>query len=167
MVLSKEEVLQSYRQIADFMRELLRGMIGDEVEQYSDAELNDQGFNNLFPNTSPWGGWARVVYNFRPHGDNPDECLMRVMFLAPWPEGRPKPAPKPQRFLTAEQSWTEAPELVAFAKIFDQDCGNVPKVQSGLKTKKQPYVWVSSYQESIIRAFHRNYARRLGLKTGE
>lgn len=166
-VLSKEEILESYRQIADFMREFLRGMIGDEVEQYSDAELNDQGFNNLFPNTSPWGGWARVVYNFRPHGDNPDESLMRVMFLAPWPEGKPKPAPVPERFLSADQFWTEAPELAAFAKIFDQDCGNIPQVQRGLKAKSRPYVWMSGYQESIIRAFHRNYAERLGLADGE
>jgi len=167
IILSPEEQLENYRQTADFMREELRGMIGEAIEQYSDAELNEQGFNNLFPNTSPWGGWARVVYNFRPHGDNPDEALMRVMFLAPWPEGKEKPEPVAQRFLSADQSWTEAPELVSFAKIFDQDCGNIPKVQSGLKAKSQPYVWVSGYQESIIRGFHRNYAERLGLADGE
>ena len=167
MVLTQEQAIDIYHQTADFMRETLREMIGDEVEQYSDAELNDQGFNNIFPNTSPWGGWARVVYNFRPNGDNPDESLMRVMFLAPWPEGKPKPAPKEQRFLSADQYWTEAPELVAFAKIFDQDVGNLPYVQAGLKAKSQPYVWMSAYQESIIRAFHRNYAERLGLGEGE
>ena len=167
MALSKEQALDIYHQTADFMRETLRGMIGDEVEQYSDAELNDQGFNNLFPNTSPWGGWARVVYNFRPNGDNPDEALMRVMFLAPWPEGREKPAPAPQRFLGADDSWTDAPELVSFAKIFDQDCGNLPLVHNGLKAKRDPHVWMSGYQESIIRAFHHNYARRLHLEEGE
>ena len=167
MALSREQALEIYQQTADFMRNVLRDMIGDEVEAYSDAELNDQGFNNLFPNTSPWGGWARVVYNFRPNGDNPDESLMRVMFLAPWPEGKEKPAPREQRFLSADQYWTEAPELVAFAKIFDQDVGNLPYVQSGLKAKSQPYVWMSGYQESVIRAFHRNYAERLGLKEGE
>lgn len=167
MVMPQEQALEVYRQIADFMHETLREMIGDEVEQYSDAELNDQGFNNLFPNTSPWGGWARVVYNFRPNGDNPDEALMRVMFLAPWPEGKAKPEPKPQRFLGPEQYWTEAPELAAFAKIFDQDCGNLEQVQNGLKAKRDPYVWISGYQESIIRAFHRNYAQRLRLGDGE
>jgi phenylpropionate dioxygenase-like ring-hydroxylating dioxygenase large terminal subunit len=166
-VLSPETALEGYRQSADFMRETLRGMIGDEIEQYSDAELNEQSFNNLFPNTSPWGGWARVVYNFRPNGDNPDEALMRVMFLAPWPEGKPKPPPVAQRFLGADQYWTEAPELAAFAKIFDQDCGNMPQTQRGLKTKQPPYVWASGYQESIIRAFHRNYAQRLGLGDGD
>ncbi|MEZ5743207.1 MAG: aromatic ring-hydroxylating dioxygenase subunit alpha [Sphingomonadaceae bacterium] len=166
-LLSREQALESYRQTADFMREHLRGMIGDEVDQYSDAELNEQSFNNLFPNTSPWGGWARVVYNFRPNGDNPDEALMRVMFLAPWPEGKPKPAPVEPRFLSAEQPWTDAPELASFTKIFDQDCGNVPQVHRGLKAKSQPYVWISGYQESMIRAWHNNYARRLGLGEGE
>lgn len=167
MILTQEQAIDAFHQTADFMRETLREMIGDEVEAYSDCELNDQGFNNLFPNTSPWGGWARVVYNFRPNGDNPDESLMRVMFLAPWPEGKEKPAPKEQRFLSADQYWTDAPELVAFAKIFDQDVGNLPYVQAGLKAKSQPYVWMSGYQESIIRAFHRNYAERLGLEEGE
>ena len=166
-VLTEEQAIDSYHQTADFMREHFRGMIGDEIDQFADAELNEQGFNNLFPNTSPWSGWARVVYNFRPNGDNPDEALMRVMFLAPWPEGKEKPAPVPQRFLGADQFWTDAPELVAFAKIFDQDCNNLPQTQAGLKTKQPPHVWMSGYQESIIRAFHRNYARRLGLGDGE
>jgi len=167
IVMSRESALDSYRRSADFMREHLRGMIGDEAEDYSDAELNEQSFNSLFPNTSPWGGWARVVYNFRPNGSNPDECLMRVMFLAPWPEGKPKPAPRAQRFLGPDQFWTEAPELASFTKIFDQDCGNLPQIQIGLKTKQPPYIWLGGYQESIIRAFHRNYAERLGLKDGE
>ncbi|MBU6269570.1 MAG: Rieske 2Fe-2S domain-containing protein, partial [Sphingomonadales bacterium] len=156
-VLSEAQAIEGYHQVADGMREALRPLIGDEVEQYCDAELNEQGFNNLFPNTSPWGGWARVVYNFRPNGDNPDEALMRVQFLAPWPEGKPKPAPAKQTFLSADQFWTEAPELVSFAKIFDQDCNNLPQTQRGVKTKQPPYVWISGYQESIIRAFHRNY----------
>jgi nitrite reductase/ring-hydroxylating ferredoxin subunit len=167
MALSKEQVLDMYRQTADFMREYLRGLISGEVEQYSDAELNDQGFNNLFPNFSPWGGWGRIVYNFRPNGDNHEETLMRVMLLAPWPEGKPKPPPRAQRILGADDYWTQAPEIASLAKIFDQDCGNIPYVHRGLKTKKPPYVWMSAYQESIIRAFHRNYEQRLGLKAGE
>jgi nitrite reductase/ring-hydroxylating ferredoxin subunit len=167
MVMSPEQALDAYRMSADGMREALRALIGDDIEEYSDAELNEQSFNNLFPNSSPWGGWARVVYNFRPNGDNPDECLMRVMFLAPWPEGKPKPAPREARFLGPDQFWTEATELASFSKIFDQDCRNLPSVQRGLKAKRAPYIWLAGYQESIIRAFHRNYAARLGLKDGE
>ena len=55
------------------------------------------------------------------------------------------------------------PELGTLAKIFEQDCGNVPQVHLGLKTKQPPYVWYSGYQEAAIRNFHRNYERALGL----
>ncbi len=168
IILPQDAVLESWRGMADFNREYLRGLIGEEVEQFSDAELNEMSFNNLFPNFSPWGGWGRIVYRFRPNGDNPDECLMQVMLLAPWPEGKPKPPPKPQRFLGADDHWIEAPELGGpLAKIFEQDFGNIPQVQKGLKTKQPPYVWYSAYQESIIRNFHRNYEQHLGLAAGE
>ena len=164
---SQEKALEAYRRMADFNRDYLRSQIGDEVEQYSDVELNEQTFNNLFPNFSPWGGWGRIVYRFRPNGDNPDECLMEAMLLGPWPEGKPKPPPKPVHILAPEDSWTKAPELGSLAKIFDQDCGNFPSVQLGLKTKQPDHIWYSAYQESIIRNFHRNYERTLGLSPSE
>jgi len=164
---SREQVLESHRATADFNREFLRGLIGEEVEQFTDAELNETSFSNLFPNFSPWGGWGRIVYRFRPNGDNPDECLMHVMLLAPWAEGKPKPPPREQRFLGPDDPWTLAPELGSLAKIFEQDCRNIPEIHVGLKTKQPPYIWYSAYQESVIRAFHDNYARRLGLAEGE
>jgi nitrite reductase/ring-hydroxylating ferredoxin subunit len=157
------KALETYRAMADGNREYLRGLIGDEVEQFSDAELNEQSFNNLFPNFSPWGGWGRIVYRWRPNGDNPDECLMQVMLLGPWPEGKPKPAPRAQRFLGADEYWTAAPELGALARVFDQDCGNLPQTHQGLKTKQPPTIWLGGYQESAIRHFHDLYDERLGL----
>lgn len=167
IIAPKERAIEAYRAMADFHRAYLRGLIGDEVEQYSDAELNEQTFNNLFPNFSPWGGWARIVYRFRPHGDNPNECLMDIMLLAPWPEGKPKPPARPTRRLGPDESWTNAPELGTLAKIADQDTANMLAVQKGLKAKSPDYIWYSSYQESIIRNFHTLYERKLGLKDGE
>jgi phenylpropionate dioxygenase-like ring-hydroxylating dioxygenase large terminal subunit len=163
IVAPREVSLDAYLKMADQMREYLRGLIGDEVEQYSDAEINDGTFSNLFPNFSPWSGWARIVYRFRPNGDNPDEALMDVMLLAPWPEGKPKPPPAKVRRLGPDDSWTEAPEIGSLARIFDQDCGNLPGVQLGLRTKQPDHVWFSGYQESIIRNFHANYERALGI----
>jgi phenylpropionate dioxygenase-like ring-hydroxylating dioxygenase large terminal subunit len=167
IIVSPQQGLESWRMMADFNREYLRPLIGEEVEDYSDAELNEQSFNNLFPNFSPWGGWGRIVYRFRPYGDNPDECMMQAMLLAPWPEDKPKPPPKKQRLLGFDDDWTMAPELGGLAKIFQQDCANIPQVQLGLKTKQPPYVWTSGYQESILRNWHRNYDERLGLAEGE
>ena len=152
---------------ADFNREYLRSLIGDEVEQFSDAELGEQTFNNLFPNFSPWGGWARIVYRFRPNGDNHEECLMEVMLLAPWPEGKPKPPAAKLHMLGPDEPWVAAEELGTLARIFDQDCGNVPDTQLGMKAKQPPYVIYSAYQESIIRAFHDRYEKWLGLAEGE
>ena len=167
IIKSEESAVESFHQTADFMREYLRTLIGDEVENLSDAELNEQSFSNLFPNFSPWGGFARIVYRFRPNGDNHEECLMHVTMLAPWPEGKPKPPPHPQRFIGPDGHWTEAPELGDLAKIFEQDSGNIPQVQRGMKTKQPPYVWLAGYQESVIRNFHTLYAKQLGLAEGE
>jgi len=167
IIQSEEAALESFHQTADFMREYARTLIGDEVEQLSDAELNEQSFSNLFPNFSPWGGFARICYRFRPNGDNHEEALMHVTMLAPWPEGKPKPPPHPQRFIGPDGHWTEAPELGDLAKIFEQDSGNIPQVQKGLKTKQPPYIWLAGYQESVIRNFHMLYAKQLGLKEGE
>ncbi len=167
MVASPEQVIDAHRQSADFFRNYLRGLIGDEVEQFSDMELTESTYSNLFPNFSPWSGWGRIVYRFRPNGDNPDESIMDAMLLAPWPEGKPKPPPRPTNFLRPDQSWTEAVELGSLARIFDQDCRNFPAVHQGLKSKKPEHIWYSAYQESIIRNFHDLYEKALGLSEAE
>lgn len=163
----KEKALETFQRTADFFRGYLRTLIGDEVEQYSDAELNDMGFNNLFPNVSPWGGWGRLVYRFRPNGSNPDECLMEAMLLAPWPEGKPKPPAAKLHMLDPDEPWVNGAELGSIAAIFDQDCANAPKVHDGLKHMEPPHIWISAYQESAIRNFHNIYERLLGLQEGE
>lgn len=162
-----DEVLAQWRATADANRSYLRGVIGEEVEIYSDAELNDVAFDDLFPNLHPWGGWARIVFRFRPHGNNPDESLMDVIYLAPWPKDQPKPPPAQIHRLGPNDSWCEAPELASLTSIINQDVLNLPKVQQGLKAKHQPYVWYSAYQEGKIRNFHKNYERWMGLNEGQ
>lgn len=160
---SNDQVLAAYRGYADFMKTFLHTVIGDEVEQFSDAELNDVSYSNLFPNFSPWGGFMRLVYRWRPHGDNPDECIMEVMLLTPWPKGKPKPPPVAVQHLGPDDSWTSVRQLGAFARVADQDLVNLSKVQRGLKTKQPPTVWFSAYQEGGIRNWHGIYDRLLGL----
>jgi phenylpropionate dioxygenase-like ring-hydroxylating dioxygenase large terminal subunit len=162
--LTDDQALAEYRMMADVNRDFLKSVIGDEVEQFSDAELTDGAFNDLFPNLHPWGGWARIVFRFRPNGNNPDECIMDVILLAPWPEGKPKPPAAKVHQLAPDEAWINAPELGSLARIIDQDCLNLPKVQKGLKAKQPEYVWYSSYAEGKIRNFHKNYNRKLGLK---
>lgn len=162
-----ERLLAIFRGLADFNKAYLADLIGDEVAEYSDAELVEQSFNNLFPNFSPWGGWARIVYRFRPNGDNPEEAIMEAMLLAPWPKDKPKPPAAKLRMLSADEPWVTADELGTLARIFDQDCANVTDVHLGMKSKEPPYVIYSAYQESIIRAFHERYEKLLGLDEGE
>lgn len=62
------------------------------------------------------------------------------MLLATWLGDRPKPSVKPLRFLNADDSWTKALELGTLAKIFEQDCGNIPSVHLSLKTKMPDHI---------------------------
>jgi phenylpropionate dioxygenase-like ring-hydroxylating dioxygenase large terminal subunit len=159
IIKSPEEALAAWRASADMNKAFLRGIIGDEVDIYSDAELNDVTFNDIFPNIHPWGTWGRMVIRFRPNGGNPNEALLDIMMLAPWPAGKPKPPAAKIQHLREDESWTSGVTLGSFARILDQDVFNLPKVQAGLKTKYPPYVWYSAYQEGMIRNFHSHYDR--------
>jgi phenylpropionate dioxygenase-like ring-hydroxylating dioxygenase large terminal subunit len=167
MFVTEEQIRQAWYRSADMMKGYLRTIIGDEVEKFSDTELNESTFGCLFPNFCPWSGFGRIVYRFRPHGNDPDRCLMEIMLLAPWPKDKERPAPAALHMLEPHQSWTDAPEIGALGRIYDQDTRNFPRVQAGLKTKQPDHIWYSAYQEAIIRNFHNIYEERLGLADGE
>jgi hypothetical protein len=131
----------------------------------SDAQLHNGGFNDLFPNLHPWGGWMRIVFRFRPHGDDPDASIMDTYLLAPWPKDKPRPAPAKHRKLGFDEPFVVAPELLSLSKIADQDVFNVPSIQRGLKAKNPPYIWYGAYQDGKIRNFHENYEKALGLSS--
>ena len=46
------------------------------ASELSDAELADSFYYTVFPNFHPWGAYNRIVYRFRPYGDDPDRCIM-------------------------------------------------------------------------------------------
>ncbi len=136
------------------IRESLRKALGDRVDGVSDAELIDQIFFTVFPNFHPWGSFNRIVYRFRPLGDDPDQCIHECMYFAPVPEGQERPPAAPVHWLGPDDDWVDAPELGILAKVFNQDVYNLPRVQKGLKTMKQPHVVFGEYGESKIRHFH-------------
>jgi hypothetical protein len=100
----------------------------------------------------PWGAYNRIVYRFRPNGDNHREALMDVFLLAPFSGARPKAAAT--TCLGPDDEWTDAPELGLLAKVFSQDSFNMPKVQKGLETTTKPGVTLGNYQESKVRWLH-------------
>ncbi|MEY2402372.1 MAG: hypothetical protein QOJ08_2483 [Ilumatobacteraceae bacterium] len=133
-------------------RERWRSVVGDGVDTWSDAEFIDNIDYTLFPNFHPWGAYNRIVYRFRPNGDNHREAIMEVFLLAPFKGERPMPAKT--TFLGPDDSWTLAPELGMLAKIFEQDSFNMPKVQKGLEQTKKAGITLANYQESKVRWIH-------------
>ena len=107
----------------------------------------------LFPNFHPWGALNRIVYRFRPNGDDHRSSIMDVLLLAPFAGERPPPAPV--HWLAADETLDRTrPELGLLAKVFDQDVFNIGKVQLGLETTAKPGVTLGNYQESKIRWLH-------------
>ncbi len=137
------------------IRESYRAALGDEMDLVSDAELLDSIYLTLFPNFHPWGAFHRIVYRFRPNGDNPEECIMECMYLTPSPKGEKRPPAAPVHHLGPDDDWVDAPELGLLAKVFNQDVVNMPEVQRGLKTMARGEVIFANYGESKIRHFHK------------
>ena len=134
-------------------REMLRPVLGDAVDELSDAELVDSFYFTVFPNFHPWGAYNRITYRFRPHGTDVDESIMECMYLAPYREGE-KPPAAPIHWLGADDDWCNAPELGFLARVFNQDTFNLAKVQRGLKTTAKRTVTFANYQEIKLRHFH-------------
>jgi phenylpropionate dioxygenase-like ring-hydroxylating dioxygenase large terminal subunit len=137
---------------ADAARERWRAVVGDQVDTWSDAEFIDNIDYTLFPNFHPWGAYNRIVYRFRPNGDDHRTSIMDIYLLSPFKGERPRPAVTTH--LGADEPFTDASELGMLAKIFEQDAFNMPKVQKGLEQTAKPGVTLGSYQESKVRWTH-------------
>jgi nitrite reductase/ring-hydroxylating ferredoxin subunit len=130
-------------------RERWRPVVGDRVDEWSDAEFIDNIDYTLFPNFHPWGAYNRIVYRFRPNGLDHRTAIMEVYLLAPFSGERPPAAPV--TYLSLEQSFLDASELGMLAKVFEQDRFNMPMVQKGLEFTPKPGCTLGNYQESKVR----------------
>jgi phenylpropionate dioxygenase-like ring-hydroxylating dioxygenase large terminal subunit len=144
------------------LAQLTRMQLGGAVpgiQDVSDAELADSFYYTLFPNFHPWGAYNKLVYRFRPIGNDAQRCLMEVIYLAPFRGRRPKPAPVHR--LRDDEDWTHAPELGFLARVFNQDTFNLGRVQEGLRAAAHSHVTLGQYQETKIRHFHAILERHL------
>jgi len=137
--------------LAMLSRAQLQAVVPDAAS-LSDAELADSFYYTLFPNLHPWGAYNRIVYRFRPYRNDPDRCIMEVLYLAPFQGERPKPAPV--HWLGDDEDWTRAPELGFLTRVFNQDTANLGRVQRGLHAARHSQVTFARYQETKIRHFH-------------
>lgn len=151
---------QSARRVmGDFNRFRFGEMAGEDLDHASDAEVQDALTYNVFPNFSPWGGFSpSVVYRWRPWPDQ-DHTLMEVRVLTPVPPGQQIPPAVPMRQLEADESWATA--LGVLGGILDQDMGNLPHVQTGMKASKNKELHLGNYQEIRIRHFHQTLDKYL------
>ena len=144
---------QTMRQVAaEITRDRWRDVIGPAAESLSDAELMDSIDYTVFPNFHPWGALNRIVYRFRPNGDDHRSSIMEVILLSPFSGDRPPPAPV--RWLGEDEPWTAALELGLLGKVFDQDVANMVEVQRGLESTVKHGVIVGRYQEAKVRWLH-------------
>ena len=134
-------------------RDRWRSTAGDEwVDSLSDAEMMDSIDYTVFPNFHPWGAFNRIVYRFRPNGDDHRSAIMECIFLAPY-QGE-KPPPCEIHWLDEHETFTDAEELGVLGKVFNQDLFNMSKVQLGLETTRKPGITLGNYQESKLRWLH-------------
>jgi len=147
------------RAMGDFNRRRFAEMAGIDLDHASDAEVQDALTYNVFPNFSPWGGFSPAVnYRWRPWPDQ-DHTLMEVRILTPVPDGQPMPAVASMRMLEADETWESA--LGVLGGIVDQDMGNLPHVQTGMKVSKNKELHLGNYQEVRIRHFHQTLDKYL------
>lgn len=139
--------------MAEAQRSALKRTIPSVADDVADIEFASIFFT-VFPNFHPWGSFNRIVYRFRPNGNNHEECIMECMFLAPIPENGDYTPVRDIHWLEADEDWTEASELGMLAKVFNQDCLNLPQVQKGLHATGKKHIQFADYNELKLRHFH-------------
>ncbi len=153
MVVSLDETARHLA--AESARDALRPTIGDRVDELGDAELIESCHFTVFLNFHPWGVYNRIVYRFRPYGDDHRRSIMECMFLSPFP-GDERPPAAPIHWLSDDEDWTAVTELGMLGRVFNQDVYNVSQVQLGLEAMAgiKPGVTFADYQETKPRHFH-------------
>ncbi len=135
-------------------RERWGNVVGDIVDTMSDAEMVDGIGYTLFPNFHPAGAFNRIVYRFRPNGDDHRSSIMECISLGPYGAEEAKPPPCKVHWLEDGETFNDAPELGMLGPVLDQDLFNMTQVQRGLEQSHKPGVTFSLYQESKLRWLH-------------
>ena len=107
----------------------------------------------MFPNFHPWGAYNRIVYRFRPYGNDHRRSIMECMFLSPF-EGDDGRRRRRSTGCPTTTTGPSAPELGMLGRVFNQDVYNLPQVQAGLEAMRKPGVTFADYQETKPRHFH-------------
>jgi len=154
--LPEGETARSY--MAELSRKGLAAETGYDYSHANDAEMLDAILYNVFPNMSFWAGYAsNITYRWRPNGLDPDSAIMDIMILKPCPKDQPRPQPAPVLELGLDDSMMLASDILGagFCAVFEQDMGNLPYVQLGLRATGSGVVHFGKYSEIRIRQLHK------------
>jgi hypothetical protein len=79
------------------------------------------------------------------------------MILKPCPKGQPRPKPAPVLELGLDDSMESAADQLGagLCAVFEQDMGNLPLVQQGLRASGNGLVQFGRYSEIRLRALHK------------
>lgn len=142
--------------LGEHARNRLANDTGRDHSHATDAEVLDYILYGLFPHMTFWAGYgSKLVYNWRPEPGNPEGAIMDIIMMAPIPEGQDKPAPAPKTVVEYDEKISSfEPGPSSLKTVLDQDFGNIPHIQSGMKSLRSGELNFSQYTESRIRYMH-------------
>lgn len=150
--------LSARAQVAEWRRRNMGAALGRDFSSWSDATMIDSIQYYMFPNFCPWyGEGLPLIYQFLPHGDDPNVSVMNVRLTAPLPgNGLPAPPAARIRELGFDDQFSTVSEIGLLSIIFDQDMSNLPRIQTGVKAAndQRAVLTLGKYQEQRIRHFH-------------
>jgi phenylpropionate dioxygenase-like ring-hydroxylating dioxygenase large terminal subunit len=151
---------------AGLRRAELAQQVGRNFDDLPTCQMIDAVKYFMFPNFHPWWGeGVPLWYRFLPISRDPNECLMEVRLLMPYPASGQRPPPAQPVKVDFDQHCVDVPELSFLGHIFDQDMGNLQHVQAGIKAapKRLAMCTLGRTVEASITHFHEIYAERLNL----
>jgi nitrite reductase/ring-hydroxylating ferredoxin subunit len=129
-----------------------RGVIWPELDQALQPNTGHDW--HIFPNLIILQGITyALVYRARPNGSDPDSCIFEVSVIERYGEGQ---EPKTQ--------WVHVPDPKdpRWPEVLQQDFGNMPYVQRGMKSRGFKGARPNPRQEVTVYKFHQTLADYMG-----
>jgi phenylpropionate dioxygenase-like ring-hydroxylating dioxygenase large terminal subunit len=149
-------------QIGEWHRQVYQQTYGRE-HRGTDAYMIDSVLYFMFPQFCVWLSEAiPFSYQFTPHETDPEKCYFETRLLMPYAEGQPRPPSAPVDIANIDERIVDkSPGFSFLASIFDQDMGNMPLVQKGVRAADPAHhhTMLGSYQESIMQTWHELFDR--------
>ena len=142
--------------LGNFQRDQLTKSLGRDHSHATDAEVLDYLLYGVFPHMVFWAGYGgKLVYRWRPNSKHPEASIMDIIYMQPLADGAERPAPAQKQVVGPDESLKTVTGMPGPLKlVFEQDFGNIPHVQNGLRSLESGEINLSSYTESRIRFMH-------------